>query len=728
MDDGRMPGPAATAPPRRAAFDWGYAAVLLVPLALLLVSTDWLFPTDINHVDSWLYYGYIRHPRQALRDYPHLYFGDRLSWILPASAAHHLLPPLAAHWVLKLTFFAVTLLAFYHVVKGVSGRRAAFLATVLFGCYPVSLLAAGWYYIDGAAVCYYVLALAFLLSAGRGTGAARCLHAAAGGACLAAALVAYLQLVLLVPSLLAFWAVVTWAARRRLALPRLLLDAGCMAAGGVCLVALFACYGRLAQGEWHYFRATLDYASRYNLREAAQWLRPVSIRQLAFDYWLAVPITVCAGAAVTLAVRAARRQLFAQPAATFWVANAVGVLLLLAVLRETRGLPMLDSFAYPYLLAPMWFLALGSLMAAACAGLSPRGFAVLAAGCLALGVLPLARQVVPHLIPFRGPSWVMPALWAVGLAACTWLALRPRGGPALAGFLAGLWCVSTFGVVPAVAPYWYSDTGGRRAYLGVTEGVARLDRALGGRPYWVWLSPCDPHFFYLRGLFAAHLAFADRWPHETAPQVQPEEANLVGPGNMVVVLSSLGRDLAERTTAALAQHGVDCKVIGEEQVGVGSWAYTLTYLETDARRLEAELGPALVPPERLTVTDSTASGGRYRWAARGQRGTVLVFGPGFGLPAGRYRVHFALRTDDCTVPEPVVRCDAVCRAGKKRLAVLSPCGTDFRAANTFQTFSTTFDLPRPEQRTDFRVIATGRAGVGVDYVDLEYLPLPAAGQ
>jgi hypothetical protein len=733
MDGGLTPATGPGAGRRGATFDWGYAAVLLVPLALLLVSTDWLYPTEIYHVDSWLYYGYIRHPLRVLREYPQFYFGDRLSWILPAAAAHHCLPPLAAHWVLKLSFFAATLLAFYHVAKGVSGRRAALLAAVLFGCYPVTLMASGWYYVDSAAVCYYLLALAFLLSAGRAVGVPRALYAAAGGAFLAAALVAYLQLVFLVPSLLAFSVVVHRAARGRFALGRLLLDGACLAAGAALPVALFAGYQRLAQGDWHYFRATLAYASKYSPEEATRWLRPTPLWRLAFDWclaWcLALPLIVAAGSAVALAVRAARRQLFREPVALFWVANAPAVLLLLVVLRQTRGIPMLDTGAYSYLLAPMWFLALGPLMAGACDGLSARAFAGLAAACLGLGVLPAARPFAPHLEPLVGcAKWVMPALWVTGVAAFTGMALWPRGGPALAGFIAGLGCVGLFGVAPVVAPNWHGDTGGRRAYLGVAEGLARLERALRGRPDWVWLSSDDPHFFYLRGLWSAHLAFANRWPHEQAPQVRPEEANLVAPGAVLVVLSSLGPELAERTAAALGRHGVDCKVVGEERVGVGSWVYTLTYLETDSRRLEAEQGRALLPPESLTVADPAASGGRYRWAARGLPGTVLVCGPDFGLPAGHYRVHFALRTDDCTVAQPVARCDAVGRSGRQVLAVLAPRGTDFRAPNTFQTFSAAFNLARPTTGAEFRVFSAGGAGVGVDYIDVEYLPFPGAGR
>jgi hypothetical protein len=713
---------------RRPPFDWGYAAVLLVPLALLLVSTDWLYPTEICHVDSWLYYGYIRHPLRILREYPQFYFGDRLSWILPASAVHHVLPPVPAHWVLKLSFFAATLLGFYHVARGVSGRRAGLLATVLFGCFPVTILASGWYYIDGPAVCYYVLSLAFLLSAGRAEGWRRAAYAAAGGALLAAALVAYLQLMFLVPSLLAFWLVVHRTARGRLAVGRLLLDGVCLAAGAVVPVALFAGYQRFAQGDWYYFRATMGYASKFSLQEAKHWLRPIPLWRLAFTCWLVLPVVAAAGSAVALIVRAVRRQGFPDPVALFCVANAPAVLLLLVVLRQTRGIPTLDKAEYPYLLVPMWFLALGPLMARACDALSPRAFAGLAAACLGLGVLSVARPLSPYLALLDRPEWVMPALWVTGLAVFAGIALQPRGFPALAGFVGGVACLGLFGVAPVVAPYWHSDTGGRRAYLGVVEGAARLDRTLRGRPYWVWLSSYDPHFFYLRGMYSAHLAFAGRWPYESAPHVQPGEANLVGPGGVLVVLSSVGHDLAEQTAKGLSRCGVDCKVIGEEQVGVGRWAYTMTYLETDSRRLEAELGPALVPPERLTVADPAASGGRYRWAPRDQPRTVLVYGPGLGLPAGHYQVHFALRTDDCTVARPIACCEAICRSGREVLTVLKPRGTDFRAPNTFQTFSAAFDLPRPTESAEFRVISTGGAGVGVDYVDLEYLPSPGAGR
>ena len=63
-------------------------ALLALPLILLCLDPNWIFPTLIH--DPWIYLGYAIDPWRMLTAFAGMYYGDRLTMILPAALFHGL--------------------------------------------------------------------------------------------------------------------------------------------------------------------------------------------------------------------------------------------------------------------------------------------------------------------------------------------------------------------------------------------------------------------------------------------------------------------------------------------------------------------------------------------------------------------------------------------------------------------------------------------------------------
>jgi len=88
-------------------------AILLLPLVALWRHDDPLF-SPLWQSDPWFYLGYFRDLVNFKRDlFPGLYYGSRLSWILPGWLAHRILPPLFANAVLHLGVHTVATVSLF---------------------------------------------------------------------------------------------------------------------------------------------------------------------------------------------------------------------------------------------------------------------------------------------------------------------------------------------------------------------------------------------------------------------------------------------------------------------------------------------------------------------------------------------------------------------------------------------------------------------------------------
>jgi hypothetical protein len=713
-----IPPPAAAGRGRwLASFDWGYVVVGLLPLVLLLPSSAWLFPGELNTTDSWLYYAYMKHPHQELCQLPERYFGDRLTWILPGALAHRLLPPTAAHVALKLTFFVLTLLAFYGAAKAGAGRRAALLATLLFGCYPFTLASAGWYYVDVGAVCYFLLALCCLLAARRAeTMRVSWAWSALAGALVVAMVVAYIKTLLYGPTLLAFYALGRGSGPR-LSLARCATQALGLAVGAGALVGgLFLAHHALA-GDWNFFQPTLRFALGRSVEEMAAWQTKEPVWALARARWLVLPVAISLGSSAALLIRLIGRGPRPAPLGLFCLANAPATFAALVLLRQEAGSTLLDTVAYPFLLAPAWFLGVGPVLEGGCARLSRRGFAAAAGLCLAACALPMAGPCARLLtaVPLPGS----PALWLLALAGYAVAALWPRRAAAPAAVVLALAGVVILGPLTDFAPSWHKDANGRHGFTGMVRGLRTVRRVIGDRAHTFWFDRHEPLEYYFRSFGSADLSLLKTGLNDHAPEYSADDARCVGLGTVVIALSGRGDELATRARQRLEGSGVHCRLLHREELAFGSVPYTMTFLETVQTRYEAERSPTRAAPAESTRDDPYASGGAYRFAPRGSEPGVLVFGPYVTLQPGRYRLDYRLCTDDCAAADVIACEDVVTAGGDVVLAGALVRGTDFAAPHTFQTFSLAFDVRKPTPLIEFRVHASGKAGVGVDYIELQ---------
>jgi hypothetical protein len=148
-------------------------------------------------------------------------------------------------------------------------------------------------------------------------------------------------------------------------------------------------------------------------------------------------------------------------------------------------------------------------------------------------------------------------------------------------------------------------------------------------------------------------------------------------------------------------------------------------------RLEAEWLPTFTGMDvdllAASTPDPHASGGRVREAAADFAGVVTFTAP-LSLPAGRYRLEFALRVADNTPAGELASVDVLCFAPQTVLAARSLTGGDFPARGEFVRHSLMLDLADEANFLVFRVLSQGKTSLAVDYIDVLILPeQPSAG-
>jgi hypothetical protein len=138
-------------------------------------------------------------------------------------------------------------------------------------------------------------------------------------------------------------------------------------------------------------------------------------------------------------------------------------------------------------------------------------------------------------------------------------------------------------------------------------------------------------------------------------------------------------------------------------------------------RLEAEWLPTFTSLSENYLLSSTpeteASGGRVRQAAADFEGPV-TFTHYLSLPAGRYRLDFAVRVGDNSSADEVAQIDAVCFAPGALLAARSLRGVDFPTAGQFTMQGLTLDLPDEANFLVLRLLSAGKTAVALDCIDI----------
>ncbi|HZY89780.1 MAG TPA: hypothetical protein VFE78_33470, partial [Gemmataceae bacterium] len=138
------------------------------------------------------------------------------------------------------------------------------------------------------------------------------------------------------------------------------------------------------------------------------------------------------------------------------------------------------------------------------------------------------------------------------------------------------------------------------------------------------------------------------------------------------------------------------------------------------RRFEAEALPTGAA-EGSRAADPEASGGAVRRCGAAFAG-CLTYGPYLRLPAGRYRVDFAVKVDHTAAPGRVATLEVSAGAGAAVLARRDLGGADFTASASYDCHGLTFETADELSEVEFRLRAYGGTGLALDYVELTALP------
>jgi hypothetical protein len=396
--------------------DAAVPVLLVLPWLLLAADPRWVYGSLYR--DAWIYFGFFQDLPGHLRAYPDFYGCSRLSVTLPGWLACQLLPPVAANIVLHLAVYSAAVFAGYSVFARVGGRRVGLLVAVLLGGHPFFLKAAGWDYVDGFVIAYYLLAQAALARAAESERWRT--WALLAGAAAGAMAVANLAHALLVLPLVAWFVVLN---RRPL-----LAAAGWFALGAGGLLILLGLVSAALGGRFFFLAPSWNFVANYTTGIARMYVHP-PCEWVGGAVWLVFPAAACLGAVVASVRRSGMR--FVQ-----WHLLAAAALLLAAQYQGRFGYLEVWYYSSVVVMVPA-FAALAGQWAGRLDGLSLLRYGVLLAVACGVGLLAAAASR----FGVAGPSWLAPVALGCGAAAVL-LPVLPR-----AGFRAAVAAVALFGLL-----------------------------------------------------------------------------------------------------------------------------------------------------------------------------------------------------------------------------------------------------------------------------------------
>ena len=645
----------STASPR---FDPYLPAVLLLPLIVLWHQDNTLF-TPPGYIDPWFYLGFFRDLADFKRNlFPDLYYGSRLSWILPGYLVHSLFSPVAANCILHLAVHSVATFSLFSILRLTAGVRSAFITTMVFCVNPWLWSATGSDYVDGAGIAYCLLSMALLTRAAvRPPGKWSLVMA---GAALAGSIYTNLYWIALAPLLPLYYAALVWTWRRTP--PIHSLASLCLWAGsGFGLVTVvFGGINYLLDGHFWFYAPSFDAAQRLTSTKNP-WFQTIW-----YDHGLRPWLWFSAIAAIVLLPFRARKGAAGRQAAGLLF--SVQLLLAVAIMEYTqeRGTPVLGISYYASYLFPFVFLTIGSSFWPGCEKMGPRAFALMC--CAAAAVFAVFWYDSGGLILSRWPVPWRETMLLGGAALALALALRRRSAGtwlALIGFV--VFTVESRNVAGA------DPHANRKLYERIMQARERVEHLRDGYPVWFWYDERDPDYYDYLALNSTYVANYS-WLGLKQDFPQHGCGRTVDPGALIVVSSRDARapEVARGILADCWRASWMKPVVEEVDVlQPGGQPYTIAMLkaETDFSVLrplravfdstgEANLqpvenqnpaGPVPLPLDRWTVgaleKDLTSirvtSAGLALGTAPAAYAAAVSYGPLIVPDTGRYR--FALR-------------------------------------------------------------------------------------
>lgn len=594
-------------------------ALLLLPALVLCWRDDPLY-SPLWQSDPWFYLGYFKNLVNFKRDVlPGFYYGSRLSWILPGYLVHSLFPPLIANAVLHLTVHSVAVLSLFSILRWTVGLRGAYLTAMIFSFHPWLWCATGWDYVNGAAIAYYLLAMALLTHAALQPLRKRSLILA--GMALAGAVYTHLFLLAFLPLLLFYYIGLTGAWDRK-HFTRSISDLGIwLGAGFVALTFPLGAINYLCVdgNPWFWspsFKTARAVTSNFIWGEDIWW-----DGKLVPFLWFVVAGS--AAAILVLLSRMRRSQEYSKAGLLF----SLQLLLATALMAylQMRGISLLGHYFYAFYLLPFVFLVFGSSFWPAVEKMQARTY-VLTCSVATLLFGALWYKPATHPLDKLAPEWGQ--LLSAGAILALALALRQRKtGTFLA--IAGL-AILTSAVYAGT--YRFVDLHGTRAeYVRIMQARQRIEKRRGGAPIAFWYNKRDPAFFEYFALNATYLAEFSR-----ISESFPEGCNAPLDPRTLIVVTSKKEGAAELARSALndcwRRFGIHAAIDSADMVPAGAGPYTMAMLRVEAgANYQSPPGKLFktVPLDEMQLGDSKAS------FQRTPEGLKVNTPAGFGAFAGR---------------------------------------------------------------------------------------------
>jgi hypothetical protein len=567
--------------------DFGIFLILLLPWMLFSVGANWISDYVFGHpwIDDWIYVGFFLDLRKHLELFRGTYYGSRLSWILPGYIAYKLFQPRIADYILHVGVYYAAALPLYFTLKHMACRRAALVAALLMGGYGYFLWAVGWDYVDGAGIAYFLLTTLALTLASKNERAWNWLMLA--GLFYGAMIYSQLFLVVFTPPLLFYYFAANRGGRRH----SFSLGIVHVTLGFLVITILLGMVNYRLGGDFLFYgpsvRTAIDLARTTN-----PWRRPFQLwwKQAT---WLVMPSLAFVSCLAFLWKFRFDRSRRSLALLQLYFLSCV----LIFVLVEIKGTPVLQYLYYASFLVPPLFLALGAQIGPRIERLSFGLFALVT--CEAIATPFLAYRFLPtSRLDFWLNSNALSLFLALSFLGIVLLSVKEH--PAKSVLLCSLACAAV-GLGSAASGYFrVLDADASNYGLGAIVQSVQTVRSVepsGNLLFWYRLN--EPMGNFYRAIASTYL-WGYSLVNERFPSLdQGGDSYQIPANNKHMVILSNENDAFLKADSALHKLGLTAELVAERRIQGGPIGWNMIFVKLEQSQTHGALttGDVDVSPE-----------------------------------------------------------------------------------------------------------------------------------
>jgi len=555
----------------------GPAVIFLLPAVVLSVTPTFL--VQASWLDPYVYSAYIHDYPQTLRLYGATYYSNRIAAIDFSRIVWSLLHSELSYYVVRYALFAMASASIFTIVRRFYGVIVATFAVVLLGFSPWYVRALASEYVDGFAITYLFVALAFLIVPRR--------HVVWGHVAAGMFLALTVNTNLWALAFAATFAPAWYLLHSRQGAPRLALLAFAAACG---FVAMYAALGVSLHLEFPvrplmFEGKTLEMAFDQLGSGRLVYFHPLS-RILPDRYYLLVPLVLSATMLIAMSRLAPARFAFSRQ---FVVVSGIYLVAMVALYSLAHVLHhALISYIYYFSYALIAsYLVCAALVGEAAAAANQKDALII----LGVGAAAYCLAYVSYTVDFAKSSWPV-WVWACTallLPLCLLLRLRP----------VTRLVIIVIGVIAVPIPFYHSvetysllhsrtqnleewDVYRGARYFQATIGqtvdlrAAKIPRR--AVRFWYGGSPKDRNLNSIQSMYL--------WGYSKLPdglKIDDDFRMDLGPARYLVLLGIDASEIEQRM-AALTRASIPFNVLRRDQFSGVVWSFKFTTLELTGDR------------------------------------------------------------------------------------------------------------------------------------------------